>query len=235
MEDLIKERIRNGKAGLLRELPFLLLTLPVGVITVLGLFYPPVLASQGQAHRIFYTHVAIAWVALYAPLFAAVSGLLYLFTRKERFDVWSLANTRLAFLFSIGVLISGMLWAKITWGTFWNWHDSRLISFFVLCLCLGGYFIVRYLTDHPRNRAVYSSLMAILAAFAAVLTWYAIRLIKPDLHPTSVIGTMHPRIRAVFWLSILAYHFAFIVMLRVAVRQEYISRIRNRFSVKMEH
>ncbi|MCB1314465.1 MAG: cytochrome c biogenesis protein CcsA [Leptospiraceae bacterium] len=204
---------------------FVLLLLPV---TYMALTYPPPLLQQGQAHRIFYFHVPVAWVALYAPLISAVTGMLYIFTRNERYDVWSLANARLSMLFSIGVVITGMIWASSEWGIAWKWTDERLMTFFILGLALCGYFLVRFMTEDPRRRAVYAAYMAVVSALAALLTFYIIRWVTPDLHPTSVLGDMSPRIKQTFWISVLVYHFFFLALLRLAVRHEYIHRAFER-------
>ncbi len=225
MHEKISNIVGRMGTGIGREAIFVLFIIALPVVTLMALVYPPTIVSQGQAHRIFYIHVPIAWVALYAPLFSAVCGVIFLITGKERFDVWSLANARIAFLFALGVVISGPLWASTEWGTYWNWKDSRLMSFFILLLCLGGYFLVRFLTDDPRSRSRYSAMMALLAALAALLTWFAIRLIQPDTHPTSVLGTMSPRIRITFWVSVLGYHLFFWALLRLTIRQEYMRRV----------
>ena len=222
-DDYVKY-LGRGLGGIYLEIFFMILTLALPIVTYLALTYPPTIASQGQAHRIFYIHVPIAWVALYAPLFSAVAGLLFLFTRNEKFDVWSLVNARLAFLFALGVVISGPLWAVSEWGTYWNWKDKRLMTFFILLLCLGGYFMVRFLTDNERNRGVYGAVMAVISALASLMTWFAIRLIETDTHPGSVLGTMSPKIQQTFWISVLGYHLLFWVFLRISVRQENIRR-----------
>ncbi len=193
-------------------------------VTIMALTYPPPLPAQGQAHRIFYIHTPTAWVALYAPLVAAVCGILYMITRRESFDVWSSASVRVAFLFALSVLISGPIWASTEWGTYWNWRDERLMSFFVLLMCLLGYFLARYLTEDPGRAALFGSIMATLAALASVLTWFAIRVTDPDTHPPSVLGTMSPKIRHTFWVSVLAYHILFLIILRLALRQEWLRR-----------
>lgn len=224
-ERTIDAIVRNARTGFTREIFFLVCAFVLPPVTLLAMTYPPTIVEQGQAQRIFYIHVPVAWVALYAPFFAAISGLLYIFTRNERYDVWSLANARLAFLFALGVLPSGMLWGSIEWGTYWRWSDARLMSFFVLLMTLTGYFLVRWYTEDPRKQAVYSAVMAIIASLAAVLTWYAIRVIEPDLHPPPLLNKMSPKIRQTFWLSVLAYHLFFWVLLRLAVRQEYFRRV----------
>lgn len=217
----IRARLKRGSFGY--AVGFVLV-LAMPAVLLMSLIYPPVIVSQGQAHRIFYTHVPIAWIALYAPLISAVAGVLYLVKRREIFDVWSVANARLAMLCAVCVVISGPLWASTEWGVYWNWKDSRLISFFVLLLSLGGYFLVRNLTEDVNKQGSYAAVMAVLAALAAVLTWFAIRLITPDTHPTSVMGSMSPRIRLTFWASVLGYHLFFLFLLRLSVRHELVKR-----------
>lgn len=224
----------SAAEGRALDLALAVLAWSVPLVIVMGLVYPPPLLSQGQAHRIFYIHVPTAWVALYAPIFSAVAGLLYLFRRDEVFDVWSLVNARLALGFSIAVLISGPIWANIEWGTPWNWKDARLVSFFILGLALGGYFLVRTLTENPSNQAVYGAVMAVLSALAAGLTWFSIRWITPDTHPTSVMGTMSPKIRVTFWLSVLGFHMLFWIFLRLGLRQETMGRMLARLRARRE-
>ncbi|HMU83373.1 MAG TPA: cytochrome c biogenesis protein [Leptospiraceae bacterium] len=195
------------------------------LVSWIALSYPPTIISQGQAHRIFYIHVPIAWVALYAPLLSAVSGILYLRTREQRFDLWSLASNRISLLFAAAVVISGPLWASTEWGTYWNWKDSRLMSFFILLLSLVGYFYARSSTERPDRKAVVGAVMSILTSISAVLTWLAIRVVTPDTHPESVMGTMAPPIRITFWISVLGYHFLFLAFLRLAIRREYLTAL----------
>ncbi len=204
-------------------LAFCFILLP---ISLFSLYYPPTIASQGIAHRIFYIHVPIAWVALYAPFFGAVFSLLYLFRRKEKYDIYSVACLRIAYLFGIAVLVSGPLWASTEWGTYWNWKDSRLVSFFILLLSLSAYFLVRRnFYESPVQARSASALVATLSALASLLTWFAIRWIEPDTHPPSVLDKMSPPIRLSFWLSVLAYHMLFWVLLYLAIQHEKIRRL----------
>jgi heme exporter protein C len=176
----------------------------------LGLYYPPPISSQGVAHRIFYLHVPIAWVALYAPFVGSVCGALYLFTRKPLYDMLSCTATRLSLIFSVAVIYSGAIWAHVEWGTYWNVYDSRLNSFLILLLVLIGYFLLRNMIESEERKATVSSLLAIFSALASLMTWFAIRLVEPDTHPTSVLGSMAAEIKLTFWLSVLAYHFFFL-------------------------
>lgn len=205
----------------------ILLSLTVPAALALALTYPPPEITQGQAHRIFYIHVPIAWVALYAPILSALCGILFLLKRAVIFDQWSVAANRVALLFSLGVVISGPIWAKAIWGVYWDWTDERLMSFFILLLSLGGYFYARSLVASPERRARISAILSVIAAISAVTTWFAIRLLEPQQHPKSLLGAMAPAIRLTFWVNILAFHFLFLALFRLALRHEKIRTLEK--------
>ncbi len=169
--------------------------------------------EQGLAHRIFYFHVPVAWVALYAPIFSTIFGILFLIKKNLRFDILSVSMNILALFFGIGVLFSGPIWAYSAWGTLWDWTDSRLQSFFVLVISLLAYFLMRSFILEPYKRARLSSFLSILCSINAVLTWGAIRWMdNPGNHPGSVLGKsgMDSDMRISFWLSVFAYHILFL-------------------------
>lgn len=197
-------------------------------ITILALVYPPVIVSQGQAHRIFYIHVPIAWVSMYSPILGTIAGILYIIYKKEIYDLLVVSSMKVAFIFSLGVIISGPLWASTEWGTYWNWKDSRLMSFFILILAIGSFFIVRNFTDHPEKKSIYSAIMAILATIASIFTWFSIRILTPDTHPGPVLHTLSPKIKETFWISVIGYHFFFILMMYITFHFEKIKLIHEK-------
>lgn len=201
-------------------------------VTILALTYPPVILSQGIAHRIFYIHVPIAWIGMYAPFLATFSGILFILTKKEIYERIIYTSMNLAFVFSLGVVISGPIWASTEWGTYWNWKDSRLMSFFILLLSLGSYFIVKNFTDNPQKRGTYSALMAILSSLASLITWYSIRIFTPDTHPTPVLNTMSVKIKFTFWISILGYNLFFIGIFYLSYQYEKIKEFFEKKSLE---
>ncbi len=223
-KDSLEKEILNQNTSLTKELFFVLLALALLPVTILSLSFPPVIPSQGIAHRIFYIHVPIAWVALYAPLLAAFSGIFYLLTGKEKYDIFSLGLIRTSCIFGLLVVVSGPLWAHTEWGSYWNWKDPRLVSFFVLLLSLVTCLLVRSLTDSLSRQKSASAVTSIFSAITAVLVWFAVRWIEPDTHPGPVLDSMSPKIHLTFWLSVLGYHLFFWAFLRMAVRHEQISR-----------
>ncbi len=152
-------------------------------VSVFGIFLvAPEDADQGIIQRIFYFHVAIALTSFIAFLVAAIYGIVYLRTRKPEYDRIGVASVGLGLFFSILVLITGSIWAKASWGTWWVWEDPRLATFVIVLLLYGAYFLLRSSADGERQ-ARYSAIFAI-AAFASVpLSFYSVRVAQSFVHP----------------------------------------------------
>jgi heme exporter protein C len=207
-------------------LDYLLFALLIGLFPVavlLSLYYPNVILEQGLSHRIFYFHVSVAWVALYAPAFSSLFGILYIIRRDPNWDTLSYSMSKLSLIFSILVLFSGPIWAYSAWGTPWDWTDARLQSFFILVVSLLSYFVFRSLITDLNKKAMYSSFLSVLCALNALLTWGAIRWIEnPGNHPGSVLGKggMDKDMKETFWINVLAYHILFLVLFLVIYRKD---------------
>lgn len=152
-------------------------------LSVFGIFLvAPEDADQGIIQRIFYFHVAIALTSLIAFLVAAIYGIRYLRSRKPEHDRIGSASVGLGLFFSILVLITGSIWAKASWGTWWVWEDPRLATFVIVLLLYGAYYLLRSSVDGERQ-ARYSAIFAI-AAFASVpLSFYSVRVAQSFVHP----------------------------------------------------
>lgn len=193
---------------------------PIAIL--MAVYYPNVILEQGLAHRIFYFHVGVAWVALYAPIFSLIFGLLYLWKKDLSYDLISYTMTQLALLFAIAVLFSGPIWAYSAWGVAWDRTDARLNSFLVLFISLLSYFLLRSLISDPQKKARVSSIMTLFSSLNAILTWGAIRWIEnPGNHPGSVLGKggMDADMKLTFWVNILAYHLLFLILFFILYNQ----------------
>lgn len=103
----------------------------------------------GQLQRIFYFHVPSAWVAYLAFALVFVSSIAYLRTASRRWDLLGHAAAEVGVVFCTLVLVTGPIWARPVWGTWWQW-DARLTSTLVLWLTYVGYLFVRALGDPAR-------------------------------------------------------------------------------------
>lgn len=123
------------------------------IVVLFSLNYPNVILQQGTAHRIFYFHVPVAWVALYGPIFSLIFAVLYLIRKESKWDLLSLSANQIALLFAVGVIFSGRIWAASAWGVPWDKTDARLQSFTVLFISLIAYFVFRILiTDVSKKK-----------------------------------------------------------------------------------
>ncbi|MBI4873447.1 MAG: cytochrome c biogenesis protein CcsA [Acidobacteria bacterium] len=108
--------------------------------------------AQGAIFRIIFFHVPAAWTAFLGFLVAFGCSILYLTTRKLRYDAVAVAVTEVGLAFGAANLVSGMVWGRIIWGIWWNW-DTRLTSMLVCWLLYAGYLMLRRAVEEPTQRA----------------------------------------------------------------------------------
>jgi heme exporter protein C len=120
----------------------------------------------GQLQRAFYFHVPSAWVAYLAFAIVFVSSIAYLRTGTRRWDLVAHASAEIGVLFCSLVLITGPIWARPVWGTWWQW-DARLTSTLVLWLTYVGYLLLRSLATDPSRIGRLAAVVGV-AGFANV-------------------------------------------------------------------
>jgi heme exporter protein C len=152
-------------------------------LAVVGLFLvAPEDADQGQIQRIFYFHVAVAIVSMVAFGVAFVAGAAYLRRPREWWDDVELISVRLGLVFAVLTVITGSIWAKASWGTWWVWSDPRLATYSIVILLYAAYFVLRSSADGAR-KARYSAVYAIVAFVSVPLSFYAVRVAQSFVHP----------------------------------------------------
>lgn len=109
-------------------------------------FWVPTEAFQGQVQRLFYIHVPSAWIAYLAYAVVLVASIAFLARGGERWDQLAHSSAEVGVFFTGAALVTGMLWAKPVWGTFWRW-DPRLTLTFVLFLIYVAYLVFRALAE----------------------------------------------------------------------------------------
>lgn len=124
--------------------------------------YAPADRLQGDVQRIFYVHVPLAIVAFFAFFVVFVGSVGYLFTRQARWDVWARSSAEVAVVFTTFVLMTGSLWAKPIWGTWWTW-DARLTTTLLLWLIGVGYLLVRTYSENDERAARFAAVIGVIA------------------------------------------------------------------------
>jgi heme exporter protein C len=150
-------------------------------------FFTPLEAKQGAAQKIFYLHVPAAWVAFLAFFLVAVASGVYLWLRDVRLDRFAESSAEVGVVFTTVVLITGPLWARPIWGTFWAWWDVRLVSTLFLWFIYVSYQVLRGAIDSPPLRARYSAVLGILGAFLIPFIHLSVYLFA-TMHPMPIVG-----------------------------------------------
>ncbi|MEY2610555.1 MAG: hypothetical protein EBX99_02795 [Acidimicrobiia bacterium] len=159
------------------------------LLVILGLFVSPADVNQGESVRIMYAHVPGAWLAYLAFIVTAVSSAAYLWprTRSLTWDRIAGASAEVGVLFMGISLITGSLWGRITWGTYWTW-DARLTTTAFLFVTYVGYLAVRGLGGSHHQRAKRSAVLALLAVLEIPLVHFSVELWNTLHQEASVAG-----------------------------------------------
>lgn len=135
----------------------------VGVVflALLGLWWSPADRVQGELARNLYVHVPTAMMAYLGCLFTTLGSVMYLWKRSQWWDLTALAGGEIAALFTALALVTGSIWGRPTWGTWWVW-DARLTSTAMLMLLLMGYLAIRRVPADPHVRSKRAAVVGVL-------------------------------------------------------------------------
>jgi heme exporter protein C len=149
----------------------------------LAFFYAPEDADQGSIQKIFYLHVPLATVALLGFMVAAVHAIRHLRTGDPIHDARAYVSIHISVIFGLAVLLTGAIWAKGSWGIWWEWNEPTLVSFLIVFLLYATYYPLRYAVEDRDRQARYASVFAITAGAFVPLNFLAVRLAEPLIHP----------------------------------------------------
>jgi heme exporter protein C len=149
----------------------------------LAFFAAPEDADQGYIQKIFYLHVPLATCALIGFLVAAVHAIRHLRTGDPVHDARAYVSIHISVIFGLAVLATGAIWAKGSWGVWWEWNEPTLVSFLIVFLLYATYYPLRYAIEDRDRQARYASVFAITAGAFVPLNFLAVRLAEPLIHP----------------------------------------------------
>ena len=192
----------DAKPRLLNILDIITVLLFV-IATGMVFLYAPMEIVMGQVQRVFYYHVASAWVGMLGFLVAAVAGIGYLRTGKRSWDNVSLASVEISVVFLIVAIITGSIWARPIWNTWWTW-DPRLTTTTIMVLIYAAYLMLRSGIEDPDRRARFGAVYAIIGFISVPLTFLSIRIFR-TIHPV-VIGSGDPGAEGSFDMSTRMLH-----------------------------
>jgi heme exporter protein C len=196
----------------------------VAVFVALGMvfFYAPREATMGEVQRIFYFHVASAWVGFFAFFVVFLAGIGYLARGERRWDILALSSVEIGLTFIAMTVITGALWAKPAWGTYWTWEPRLTISA-VQLLIYVAYGMLRAAIDSPERKARFAAVYGIVAFVTVPLSWFAIRwwrTIHPDILTSGEGMSTTSRMTQTLMVSLAAFTLLYVTLLRQRIRLE---------------
>ena len=144
-------------------------------------FYAPVERTMGNVQRIFYFHVGSAWVGSLAFLVAMVCGVLFLRRPQKKWDTMAMASVEIGLVFISLAIVSGSVWGKPAWNTWWLW-SPRLTIVTIMWLAYAAYFMLRGAIDDEERRGRFAAVYVIVSFVTVILTFASIRILR-DIHP----------------------------------------------------
>ena len=174
----------------------------LGVFALFALFLSPPDALQEDSVRLLYVHVPAASLAYLSFGMSAVASTLWLWprTRRPGWDRLAGVSAELGVLFTGIVLITGMLWGKVSWGAYWTW-DARLTSTALLFVLYVGYLAVRRMPASVDVRAKRSAVVDLVAVIDVPIVHWAVNWWQGQ-HPQTTIVRLHPTISGLMAFSL---------------------------------
>jgi heme exporter protein C len=190
----------------------------VATLTVafaLVFFYAPLDADQGFVQKIFYLHVPMAIVALCGFIAGGIFGIRHLRSGDASWDLRSYVAIHLSIILAVGVLVTGSIWSRASWGHWWLWDEPVLVSFLVVFLLYCVYYPLRFAIEDPERQARYSSVFAIAAGAFVPINFAAVRLAEAYTHPRVLDqtgGSMPSDMRVTFLIALLGMALLFVTL-----------------------
>jgi heme exporter protein C len=210
----------------------ILVFLAMSAIIVFSYITPAPQQQIGESSRIFYYHIPQAWLCVVAFAMAGYYSIRYLISRSVKFDDKAVNAASLGLIFCILATVTGSIFAKVTWGSFWNW-DPRETSIFILLLIYAAYFALRNAIEEEEKRAALSAVYAIFAFVTVPFLIFVVPRIMPSLHPADSIVDenmkfqMTPVVAGIFFSSLALFSILYFWMLNLAGRVQKILRRRR--------
>ncbi len=205
--------------------------LPLAVL--MAFFYAPRELTMGDIQRIFYFHVPAAWVGFFGFFVTFLAGIAYLVRGERRWDIVAASSAEVGLTFVTAAVITGSLWARPVWGTYWTW-EPRLTITAVQLLMYVAYVMLRSAADNPAQTARFAAVYGIAAFVTVPLSWFAIRwwrTIHPDVLTGGEGSGLEPRMVQTLMFCLAAFTVFYFAILRQRIRLE---ASRDRLAVLRE-
>jgi heme exporter protein C len=154
----------------------------LGGLTIAGMLallafafvFSPAEIDQRDLVRIMYVHVPSAWLAYASFTVTAIGGVMYLRRRSVWWDLVAASSAEIGVVFCALALVTGSIWGRPTWGTYWEWTDVRIVTTLVLLLMFIGYLALRRIPSDPHVRSQRAAVVGIIAALNIPLVRFSV-------------------------------------------------------------
>lgn len=209
----------------------------LGIVVTLWLafFYAPTDAIEGQPQRIFYVHVPVSWIGMLAFIVMAVAGVAYLWKKDERWDWIARAAAELGTVFITLALITGSIWGRTTWGTWWTW-DARLTTTLILWFIYIGYLMLRNYMGRTPASARAGAVMALICVIDVPIIYESVNWWR-TLHPTTevgVAGALPPSVILTLMISLTVFTVLYALLMIQAYQLQRAQTLAQRLRVNLE-
>lgn len=189
--------------------------------------YAPLEETMNYVQKVFYFHIATAWVGMLGFMAAAVAGVVYLVRHDRKWDLLEMAAIEISLVFFLITILLGSIWARPVWNTWWTW-DPRLTTAAIVELVYLACLLLRQGIDDPERRARFSAVYTLVGSLSVPIAFLSIRLFR-TIHPV-VIGTntasnlgafnMTPPMLATMFFCLFTFSVVFATLLWHRVRLE---------------
>jgi heme exporter protein C len=186
-------------------------------------FWAPNDADQGFLQKIIYIHVPLAIVTLCGFIYGGIAAIAHLRTRDPRWDMRSYVAIHISLVFGVGVLITGSIWAKGSWGHWWVWNEPTLVSFLLIMLLYATYQPLRFAIEDPERQARSASVFAITAGVFVPINFAIVRLSTAYVHPRLGSGSLPGRMGVTFLLAMASIALLYVTLWRYEMTSKHAS------------
>lgn len=194
------------------------------VAIYLVFFYAPEEKTMGIIQKIFYFHVASAWISFLAFFLTFLYSIAYLLKNRLYYDEIAFSSVEVGILFCTIVLLTGPLWAKPVWGAYWTW-DPRLSTTLILWFIYASYLLLRKFIEDEKKKATFSAILGIIGFIDVPLVYFSIkwfRTIHPDVFRND--GGLERTMLYTLFFSLFAFTLLFINLLIKRITVESLQR-----------
>lgn len=195
------------KYNILLGLSFILMMVSLFLIFI----WVPTEKEMGAIQRIFYFHVPLAWISFLAFFVVFAGSILYLWKRDAKWDTLAHSSAEIGVIFTTLVLVTGPLWAKPVWGTWWTW-EARLTSTLVLWFTYVAYLLVRSYAGEESRGARFAAVLGIIGFTDVPVVYLSVNLWRTQ-HPPELVSDLGGSMLLTLMVSLAAFNALYVLLM----------------------